>query len=74
MAPCLWSAVLAVLFAAARLTAAGRVMTGAPFDVPPNRTDVLRAARFAVFEYNKEFSDQEYAYKSTSIASSKVQV
>ncbi|XP_061084097.1 cystatin-C-like isoform X2 [Conger conger] len=74
MSPCLCPAVLAMVFQVARLAAASPVMTGAPFDVPPDRTDVLRAARFAVYEYNREFSDEEYAYKTTSIASSKVQV
>ncbi|KAG5831460.1 hypothetical protein ANANG_G00303950 [Anguilla anguilla] len=74
MASSLWPVVLAVFFGAAQLTVCVPVMTGAPVDVPSNRSDVLRAARFAVVEYNKEFSDEEYAYKATSIASSKIQV
>ncbi|KAJ8248632.1 hypothetical protein GJAV_G00244090 [Gymnothorax javanicus] len=74
MAAVVWPAVLAAFLEVAQITVSEPVMTGAPIDVPSNRTDVLRAVRFAVYEYNREFSDEGYAYKTTSIASSKVQV
>ncbi|KAJ8361494.1 hypothetical protein SKAU_G00180190 [Synaphobranchus kaupii] len=73
MVSSVWLAVLAVFLEAAGLTVCVPVMTGGPMDVPSNRSDVLRAARFAVYEYNEEISE-EYAYKTTSIASSQVQV
>ncbi|KAJ8384766.1 hypothetical protein AAFF_G00198520 [Aldrovandia affinis] len=69
-----WSAVFAVCFVLVHLAVSVPVMTGAPIDVPSNRSDVQRAARFAVNTYNKVITTEEYAYKSTSIVSSEVQV
>lgn len=46
-------------------------MTGEPRAVPVNDTEVLRAAHFAVSEFNAE---QRVAYKLVSIKSAKIQV
>ncbi|KAI1886353.1 hypothetical protein AGOR_G00213150 [Albula goreensis] len=66
--------VFALWFLLVRLSVSGPVMTGTAVDVPSNRSDVVRATRFAVDTYNKEITSEEYAYKTTSIDSSKVQV
>ncbi|XP_040033670.2 cystatin [Gasterosteus aculeatus] len=61
-----------VLFASAGWSVdAAEGMTGEPRAVPVNDTEVLRAAHFAVSEFNAE---QRVAYKLVSIKSAKIQV
>ncbi|XP_029305897.1 cystatin-like [Cottoperca gobio] len=52
-----------------------QVMTGEVHEVPVNSTIVLRASRFAVFEFNKaNAAEEQFAYKIVNITSAKIQV
>ena len=60
--------------AAALVDGAAQPMTGEPRVVPQNRTDVARAARFAVSNFNEANIDDIYAYRILNITSAKIQV
>ncbi|KAJ3610768.1 hypothetical protein NHX12_022859 [Muraenolepis orangiensis] len=61
-------------FGMVALAVAPQPMTGEPRGVPANRTDVARAARFAVANFNEANVDDFYAYKILNVTSAKVQV
>ncbi|XP_037321973.2 cystatin-like [Pungitius pungitius] len=64
-----------VLFASAGCSGDPREgMTGEPLRVPVNGTKVLRAAHFAVSEFNRVHAAERVAYKLVSITSAKIQV
>ncbi|XP_033957273.1 cystatin-like [Pseudochaenichthys georgianus] len=57
------------------LVTANHVMTGQPHEVPVNSTDVLRAARFAVVEFNRaNAAEEQFTYTIVNITSAKIQV
>lgn len=57
------------------LVTAHHVMTGQPHEVPVNSTDVLRAARFAVVEFNRaNAAEEQFTYTIVNITSAKIQV
>ena len=60
--------------AAALVDGVAQPMTGEPRAVPQNRTDVARAARFAVAKFNEANIGDVYAYKILNITSAKIQV
>ena len=66
--------ILALAAAAALVDGAAQPMTGEPRAIPQNRTDVVRAARFAVANFNEANIDDIYAYKILNITSAKIQV
>lgn len=49
-------------------------MTGRPVAVPANSSDVWRAARFALSEFNRADDEDLFAYKIINITSAKIQV
>ncbi|XP_073338673.1 cystatin-like [Pagrus major] len=57
-----------------RVVTAQHVMTGQPREVPVNGTEVEAAARFAVFEFNRDYTEDRFAYKIMNITSAKIQV
>ncbi|CAL8361167.1 unnamed protein product [Boreogadus saida] len=68
--------ILALAAAAALVDGAAQPMTGdgEPRAIPQNRTDVVRAARFAVANFNEANIDDIYAYKILNITSAKIQI
>ncbi|XP_035519895.1 cystatin-like [Morone saxatilis] len=49
-------------------------MPGQPHEVPVNSTGVVRAALFAMVEYNRDNAEDLFAYKIVNITSAKIQV
>ncbi|XP_051234708.1 cystatin-like [Dicentrarchus labrax] len=56
------------------LVAAEYTMPGQPLEVPVNSAKVLRAARFAMVEFNRDNAEDLFAYKIVNITSAKIQV
>lgn len=67
-------AVFCVLVSAARLLAAGQVMTGEPRRVPADSAAVLTAARFAAAEFSRANTGDRSAYQIANITSAEIQV
>ncbi|GAA6223392.1 cystatin-like [Lates japonicus] len=63
-----------VCASAGRFTTAKHVMTGQPHEVPANSTKVVTVARFAVVEFNKANTEDQFSYKIVNITSAKIQV
>lgn len=59
---------------AGRFTTAKHVMTGQPHEIPANSTKVVTVARFAVVEFNKANTEDQFSYKIVNITSAKIQV
>uniref|UniRef100_A0A3Q3ETA3 Cystatin-like n=1 Tax=Labrus bergylta TaxID=56723 RepID=A0A3Q3ETA3_9LABR len=57
-----------------RVLIAEHMMIGQPQDVLVNNTNVLKAARFAVVEFNRANTDHQFDYKIVNITSAKIQV
>ncbi|XP_068424086.1 cystatin-like [Clinocottus analis] len=68
-----WFCIFAFASASCLLNA-GKVMTGRPHKVPVNGAKVLRAAHFAVVEFNRANAEEQFAYKTVTITSAKLQV
>lgn len=62
------------LVLAGRFASAGHMMTGEPHQVPVSSPAVLRAARFAVAEFNRDNTQEQFTYEIANITSAKVQV
>uniref|UniRef100_A0A8C2ZJJ0 Cystatin domain-containing protein n=1 Tax=Cyclopterus lumpus TaxID=8103 RepID=A0A8C2ZJJ0_CYCLU len=58
-----WFCVVACA-SAASLVSGEKVKTGQPHKVPVNGTKVLRAAHFAVVEFNRANAEEQFAYKT----------
>jgi len=69
-----WFWFVVCVFAAGRCPTAKHVMTGQPQKVPVNSTGVVKAARFAVVEFNRANTEELFAYKIVNITSAKMQV
>uniref|UniRef100_A0A4W6DUP8 Cystatin domain-containing protein n=1 Tax=Lates calcarifer TaxID=8187 RepID=A0A4W6DUP8_LATCA len=54
---------------AGRFTTAKHVMTGQPHEIPANSTKVVTVARFAVVEFNKANTEDQFSYKIVNITS-----
>ncbi|XP_066553135.1 cystatin isoform X2 [Amia ocellicauda] len=67
-------AVSLLCFAALYPLVCMQVMTGSPRYVSPDRSDVKKAALFAVEEYNNQSNDEAFAYKMIAVLSSQTQV
>ncbi|XP_049927493.1 cystatin-like [Epinephelus moara] len=63
-----------VFASAGRCVTGGHVMTGQPYEVPVNSSQVLTAARFAVGEFNRANAEDHFAYKIVNITSAKIQM
>jgi len=50
------------------------VKAGQPHQVPVNGSKVLRAAHFALVEFNKANIEEQFAYKTVKITSANIQV
>ncbi|XP_034408434.1 cystatin-like [Cyclopterus lumpus] len=68
-----WFCVVACA-SAASLVSGEKVKTGQPHKVPVNGTKVLRAAHFAVVEFNRANAEEQFAYKTVNITSAKIQI
>ncbi|TNN51555.1 Cystatin [Liparis tanakae] len=68
-----WFCIVACASAAC-LVDAGLVKAGQPHRVPVNGAKVLRAAHFALVEFNKANTEEQFAYKTVKIRSAKIQV
>ncbi|XP_029926695.1 cystatin-like [Myripristis murdjan] len=73
MTSLIWCCIVACASAGC-FVAAGQVMTGRPVAVPANSSDVWRAARFALSEFNRADDEDLFAYKIINITSAKIQV
>ncbi|KAM7408681.1 hypothetical protein PAMA_002418 [Pampus argenteus] len=65
---------IVVCASAGRFVTAGGAMVGHPHRVPTNDTKVLRAARFAVCEFNRANTQDQFDYKIVNIKSAKIQI
>ncbi|CAG6017089.1 unnamed protein product [Menidia menidia] len=62
------------VLAAGRFPDAKHVMIGQPQKVPVNSPSVVKAARFAVVEFNRANIQEQFAYKVLNITSAKTQI
>ncbi|XP_072247705.1 cystatin-like [Leuresthes tenuis] len=69
-----WFWFVVCVFAAGRCPNAKHVMTGQPQKVPVSGTGVVKAARFAVVEFNRANTEELFAYKIVNITSAKMQI
>ncbi|XP_056292264.1 cystatin-POGU1-like [Pseudoliparis swirei] len=68
-----WFCIVACASAAC-LVDAGMVKAGQPHQVPVNGSKVLRAAHFALVEFNKANIEEQFAYKTVKITSANIQI
>ncbi|XP_041866659.1 cystatin-like [Melanotaenia boesemani] len=69
-----WFWFFVCVVATCRFLTAKHVMIGQPHKVPVNSPGVLKAARFAVVDFNRANIDEVFAYKIMNVTSAKMQI